>query len=94
MLSKPSLRPMYVRHLKAEFVDDPQQMIYEFCEQFEFTDSRTMLWRMTMAFFGAEECNGLDRHERSQYLFFYQQLEALFEAIHLLNEDDAHGRRP
>ena len=74
------------RRLRPELTEQPQQMISEFCDQFDLADSRAMLWRMTLAFFGAEECDGLDRHQRSQYLFFYQQLEALLEATYLMDE--------
>jgi hypothetical protein len=74
--------------LRPELTEQPQQMISEFCDQFDLADSHAMLWRMTLAFFGAEECDELDRHQRSQYLFFYQQLAALMEAAYLMDENN------
>src|SRR5690349_11030576 len=77
--------PENIQHLKPELLDDPIQMVYDFCFLLNIKDSRAMLWKMTSAFLGSEHADGLDRHQRSDYIFLYEMLSALMEASYLIN---------
>ena len=44
-----------------------------------------MLWKMTVAFLGSEKSDGLNSHERSDYIFLYEMLLSLIEAAYLLD---------
>ena len=80
------ITPEQLQHLPPKFTHHPKKMIADFCSTFEFKECRDMLWRMIFTFFSAEESDALNRHERNDYLFFYQQLEALLEAAFLMHE--------
>ena len=63
-------------------------MLGDFCHMFTFKECRAMLWKMTCAFLGSEHADGLDRHQRSDYIFFYEMLSSLIEASYLMNAKD------
>src|ERR1044072_7058164 len=79
------LTPEETRNLHPDFFDNPIEMAYDFCTMFDIKECRSMLWKMTVAFLGSEKSDGLTRHERSDYIFFYEMLLALVEAAYLLD---------
>ena len=74
-----------IRHLKPELLDNPIQMIDDFCFMLDIKECRAMLWKMTCAFLGSEHADGLDRHQRSDYIFFYEMMASLIEAAYLMD---------
>lgn len=73
------------RHLKPDLFDNPGQMIYDFCFMLDSKECHKMLWKMIRAFLSSEYSNGLNQHERGDYLFFYEMLSSLLEAIYLID---------
>lgn len=83
----PRIIPEQVRYLEPRFISNPKKMIDDFSLTHDFEICRDQLWAMLKGFFAspyADDCNGMDR---SDYLFFYEQLAALLEAIFLLHEE-------
>ncbi|RXK81976.1 hypothetical protein [Filimonas effusa] len=67
----------------------PNLAFQEFTEAFDLSLSREQLWMLTKAFIGSEECDGLSAHDRSRYIFFYEKLDALIEAVYLMQRQPA-----
>jgi hypothetical protein len=86
MEHKPQLTAAQVRHLRPQYAANPQAMLYEFCAFFSFGESREKLWKMVMIFMNSKDADSLSNLDRGDYLFFYQLMEALLEAVFLLNE--------
>lgn len=76
--------PSKTWHLKKAYHNNPEELTRDFCHLFTVKECRKMLWRMTCAFLGSEHADGLNRRERSDYLFFYEMLIALVEAGYLI----------
>jgi len=74
-------------YLNASFLQNPQEMVDEFCENFTLFDSRRKIWEMFLSFCSSEESEGLTRSVRTEYLLFYQALAGMLEATYTLNEE-------
>ncbi len=59
-------------------------MTHDFCQLFTVKECRKMLWKMTCAFLSSEHADGLNRFQRSDYIFLYEMLLALVEASYLI----------
>jgi hypothetical protein len=59
-----------------------------FTGAFDANTCRQLLWNMTKAFMGSEEADGLTGHERSRYLFFYEQMCQVVGAIFQLQQGE------
>ncbi len=69
-----------------EAVGAPDKMIYAFCGAFDLNTCRQRLWDALKGLFSSEEVEDWDAIDRSNYLFFFERLEALIEASYLLYE--------
>jgi hypothetical protein len=83
---KYTLEPKHVRYLKPQFVDNPEKMLQEFASMMDYAECRDDLWHLLKGFFSTEDTSHLNATDRSNYLFFYEELQALLEAVFLLHQ--------
>lgn len=93
---KPSEYPaweMHPRHLNKEEADLPLQVIDAFFDYGNLPQIRDMLWLLLETTVTGSFSNHLTGRERRNLLYFYQQLEKLVEAVHVLhkNKDSIKG---
>lgn len=79
------LRP---RKLSAEEIEDPFMVIHNFFSTGHLPQIREMLWELMKATVTGSFCSALTRRERADMVYFYEQLEKIVEAIHLLHQKD------
>lgn len=69
-----------------EAVENPNEMIYAFCDAFDLNGCRERLWGALKGLFSSEEVQDWNAIDRGNYFFFFERLEALLEASYLLYE--------
>lgn len=90
-LSEFPSRELEPRKLNPEQVDNPIQVLHALFDFAHLPQIREMLWDMFRAVvtgsFGT-----LSQEEKNDILYFYEQLEKLVEAAHLLHRSDPDRR--
>jgi hypothetical protein len=72
--------------LSAEEKDDPQHVLQQFFDFARLPQAREFLWLWLKTTIAADFNKALTRRERSDLLHFYEQLQKLIEAAHLIAE--------
>lgn len=72
------------RKLSQEEREDPMQAIRNFFNYANLPDIRQQLWEMLKTTVTGNYCRSLSRRERSDMLYFFEQLEKLVEAAHAM----------
>ena len=75
------------RKLSPEEMENPLLALREFFAYGHLPEIREQLWEMLKAMVTGTFCNLLTRRERSNMLYFFEQLEKLVEASHLLHKN-------
>lgn len=73
------------RKLSQEQMQDPLLVIHDFFNYSHLPEIRQQLWELLKTTVSGNYCRQLTRRERSDMLHFYEQLEKLVEAAHLLH---------
>jgi hypothetical protein len=74
------------RKLSAEQIADPMQVIHEFFNVGHLPQVRDMLWELLKITVTGNYAYGLTRREKTDLIYFYEQLEKIVEAAHLLHK--------
>lgn len=74
----------YSHKLTREEAENPQTVLDEFFDYAHLPEVRDMLWLWLKTTVNGDFSDGLDGRERSSILFFYEKVEKLIEATHLL----------
>lgn len=77
------------RHLSREEMEQPMQVIHDFFSYGHLPEIRDQLWELLKTTITGNYCKTLSRRERSDILYFYERLEKLVEAIHLVSQQQA-----
>jgi hypothetical protein len=75
--------------LSQEETEDPFLVFHDLFSTYHLPDIRQQLWKLLKTTVTGNYCRDLNRRERSDLLFFYEQLERLIEAAHLLHQREA-----
>lgn len=73
------------RKLSKEEVEHPLLVIDELFDYAHLPDVRELLWLWLKTTVNGDFSDGLDQHERGSILFFYEKMERLVEAAHILH---------
>jgi hypothetical protein len=76
------LKPRVLNQAERE---NPQQVIHDFFSYCHLPEIRKKLWELLKTTVTGDYCRALTRRERSSMLYFYEQLEKLVEAAHVLH---------
>lgn len=76
------------RKLSPEEMEDPMAVIHDFFAYAHLPEIRALLWDMLKTIVAASYCHILNVQERTNLLHFYEKLEKLVEAAHLLHKKD------
>lgn len=76
---------MKPRKLTIGEVEEPERVMTEFFDLFPLSRSRALLWEMVRTMV-TDGYSRLKPRERSELLFYYEQMEKLFEAVHVMQE--------
>lgn len=76
------LRP---RKLTVEEIENPEQVIEEFFDYARLPHVRSYLWEMFKTMISCDYPK-LKRRERSNLIYFYEKIEKVIEAVHLIYE--------
>jgi hypothetical protein len=79
------------RKLNAEQIADPMLVINEFFNVGHLPQIREMLWELLKTTVTGNYCTVLTRKERANLLYFFEQLEKLVEANHLLHKNSSRS---
>ena len=71
--------------LSKEEIANPVQVIHNFFTNDHFPEVKNQLWCLLKTTVTGEYCGVLTRKERSDLLYFYEQLEKLVEATHVIH---------
>ena len=63
---------------------DPHQLINAFFDKYELADGRRYVWELLTTAFSSEDINYWDRLERSNAVYFCQNIDSLLKAAHLI----------
>jgi hypothetical protein len=72
------------RKLSREEMENPIQVIHEFFSSQHLPQAREQLWELLKVIFIGNYAKSLTRIERSDLISFYEQLEKLVEAVHVI----------
>lgn len=72
------------RKLSPEETEDPLLVIQDFFTYAHLPEIREQLWEMLKTMVTGGYCHVLKRQERADLMHFYEKLEKLIEAAHLL----------
>jgi hypothetical protein len=72
------------RYLNREEMDDPIIVIHNFFSSQHLPQAREQLWEMLKVTVTDNYCKSLTRTEKSDLVYFYEQLEKLVEAVHII----------
>ena len=73
------------RKLSSEEVKNPELVIHQFFDYAHLPEVRSHLWDWLKSTVSGD-FNSLSRQERSSLLYFFEQLEKLVEAAHLIHQ--------
>lgn len=76
------------RRLNYEEMENPLLAIHDFFSYGHLPEIRQHLWEMLKAMVTGNYCNLLTRRERSNLIYFYEQLEKLVEAAHVIHKNN------
>jgi hypothetical protein len=82
-------RELEPRKLSREEVEDPLLVISDFFTYAHLPEIREQLWEMLKTTVTGGYCHVLNRRERADLVHFYEKLEKLIEAAHLLHRNTA-----
>lgn len=77
------------RKLSKEEMQEPLQVIRDFFMDAHLPEIREQLWEFLKTTVTGNYCSVLNRQERSNLVHFYEKLEKLIEASHLLSKSTA-----
>lgn len=72
------------RKLTKEEMENPMQVLHDFYSYSHLPAIREQLWELLRATVTGNYCSSLTRRERCDLLFFYEKLEKVIEATHVL----------
>jgi len=72
------------RKLSKEEMENPMLALHDFYSYSHLPAVRESLWELLRTTVAGNYCSSLDRRERCDLLYFYEQLEKLIEATHVL----------
>lgn len=72
------------RHLSQEEMENPIKVIHDFFSRQHLPEARKQLWELLKVAFIGNYGKSLTRMERSDLVSFYEQLEKLVEAVHVI----------
>jgi hypothetical protein len=75
----------YSRKLSKEEVEHPELVLDELFDYAHLPDVRELLWLWLKTTVNGDFAEGLDHQERVSILFFYEKIERLVEAAHILH---------
>jgi hypothetical protein len=81
------------RKLSFEEMEKPITVIHDFFSYGHLPEIREQLWELLKTTVAGNYCKILDRRERSNMLYFYEQLEKLVEAVHILHVRDKEEKK-
>jgi hypothetical protein len=73
------------RKLSREEMENPMQVVHEFFSYGHLPEIRDQLWDLLKTTVTGNYCKMLTRRERSDLVYFYERLEKLIEAVHVLD---------
>jgi hypothetical protein len=73
------------RKMNREEMENPMLVIHDFFSYSHLPAIREQLWELLRTTVSGNFCKSLTRRERSDMLFFYEKLEKVIEAIHVLS---------
>jgi hypothetical protein len=76
------------RKLTPEQIADPMQVIHDFFSTGHLPQIREMLWELLKTTIIGDYCASLSCREREDLIYFYEQLEKVVEAIHILHKNN------
>jgi hypothetical protein len=65
---------------------DPRSVIEAFFECYHLQDVREILWKWLVEVLSSARSIAQDGQQRNDHIYFYEKLEALVEAIHIINQ--------
>jgi hypothetical protein len=74
------------RKLSREEMENPMLVIHDFFSYGHLPEIRYQLWDLLKTAVTGNYCKLLTRRERSDMVYFYERLEKVIEAIHLLSQ--------
>ena len=73
------------RHLSKEEAADPMQVVHDFFSYGHIPEIREQLWELLKTTVTGNYSKILTRQERSDMVYFYERLQKVIEAIHILH---------
>ncbi|MET0393061.1 MAG: hypothetical protein ABW019_07955 [Chitinophagaceae bacterium] len=77
------------RRLSPAEIQDPLSVIHDFFQYAHLPEIREQLWEMLKTTVTGGYCHELSHRERTDLIHFYEKLEKLVEAAHLLHNMSA-----
>ena len=77
------------RKLTKEQIVNPIEVLHNFFDFVHLPEAREHLWELLKTTLTGNYCKTLTRSERSNLIYFYEQLEKLLEASHLIHTTNA-----
>ncbi|MBO9200602.1 MULTISPECIES: hypothetical protein [Niastella] len=77
--------------LTAAQIANPNLILADFFQSYHLQDVREIMWRWVTEVVSSPNGQANDHHERSNYLFFYEKIEALVEAAWVINQKGGKG---
>ena len=78
------------RYLKPEELENPHQVIYELFEFNPLPAVRELLWEFFKTMVTGTYNHNLDRRERQRLGVFYENMQRLIEAVHLIYQKEKY----
>lgn len=72
------------RKLSREEMENPLQVVHDFFSYSHLPSIREQLWELLKTTVTGNYCKSLTGRERNDLIFFYEKLEKLIEAAHVL----------
>jgi hypothetical protein len=83
-----NLYPQYYNaplRLTPTQLEDLKEVLDDFFECYHLDEVREIMWQWTVEVVSNPRSMANDHHERNNYMFFYEKLEALVEAAWIMN---------